>query len=181
MYFQLRNIGSIRNCLTEDVTKTLVTSLVLSRLDFCNSLLSGLPQDAMHRLQIVQNQAARLIKRTRKRDHITPVLKELHWLPVEKRIVYKVCLFCYKALNSQAPGYINDFLHRYKPTRSLRSENDTTIFTKPYCHYKTFGERSFSYFGPTVSNNLPQSLREAVSLQSFKKGLKHYLFLQAYC
>ena len=101
----------------------------------------------MHRLQIVQNQAARLIKRTRKRDHITPVLKELHWLPVEKRIVYKVCLSCYKALNGQAPGYIKDFLQE----RTFQVRVDQALSeTKE----QTNGTPQGSVISPTLFNVL---------------------------
>ena len=156
MYHQIRKIGSVRPFLTEDVTKTLVTSLVLSRLDFCNSLLGGLQQNSLHRLQIAQNQAARLVKRTRKRDHITPILKELHWLPVNQRIAYKICLLTFKGLNGLAPAYISNQLCLYKPTRSLRSMHDTT----PACRRcKTLGERSLSLLAPTLWNQLLQAIR----------------------
>ena len=95
-YFQIRNISKIRKFLTEDATKSLVQSLVMSRLDYGNSLLYGLPMTQISRLQRVQNTAARLIKRLPKSCHITPVLENLHWLPIAKRIEYKTLLHVYK-------------------------------------------------------------------------------------
>ena len=90
IYFHLRNIGKIRKFLDTDSTKSLVQSLVISRLDVCNSLLSNLPKRLTSKLQRAQNSAARLITRVKRRDHITPSLKELHWLPIVYRIKYKV-------------------------------------------------------------------------------------------
>ena len=90
LYFQLRRIGLVRKYLNEETTKTLVTSLILSRLDYCNSLLAGLNNKYLNRLQVIQNNAARLITRSKKRDHVTPLLKELHWLPVKERIIFKI-------------------------------------------------------------------------------------------
>ena len=92
LYFQIRKIGTIRNFLTEDVTKTLVTSFILSKMDYCNSLFAGLPNNALNPLQIVQNNAARLVFRQRKSDHVTRLLRDLHWLPVNEHIEYKMCV-----------------------------------------------------------------------------------------
>ena len=91
-YFELRRINSIRHCLSQDALKTLISAFVLSRIDYCNSLLAGCPKQLIHKLQKVQNNAARLICRTSKFDHISPVLHILHWLPVEQRIEYKLPL-----------------------------------------------------------------------------------------
>ena len=181
MYFQLRKIGTIRSCLNENVTKTLVTSLVLSKLDYCNSLLIGLPDETINRLQTVQNNAARLIFRKKKFDHVTPLLHELHWLPVRMRIDYKVCVFCYKTINNMAPKYLSNTIQIYTPARpDLRSANDKTALVKPKCKGVRFGERSFAYYGPHVWNQLPKSIREAGTLPIFKQLLKHHLFLRAY-
>ena len=180
MYFQLRKIGNIRDCLTESVTKTLVTSLILSKLDYCNSLLVGLPIETINRLQTVQNNAARLVFRKRKYDHVTPLLYELHWLPVSKRIDYKVCVFCYKTINNMAPMYMSTMIQTYTPARNLRSSNDSTVLVNPSYRYVHCGKRSFAYYGPYVWNQLPKHIREAGTLSTFKQLLKHYLFLKAY-
>ena len=97
--FHLRNIGKARRVLTEDATKTVMQSLVMSRLDYCNALLIWIQQDLIAKLQRLQNSAARIVSRTRKYEHITPVLIKLHWLPIKFRIQFKVLLLVYKALN----------------------------------------------------------------------------------
>ena len=181
LYFQLRKISSIRKYLSDHVTKQLVTSLILSKLDYCNSLLAGLPNDTLNRLQSIQNNAARLISRTRKTDHITPILKDLHWLPVKERIVYKICMTVFKCINNLAPIYLTDFIELYTPARNLRSSLDQTYLQKPLKkNYKFYGYRSLSYVGPNVWNQLPLSIREISSLPSFKARLKHHLFLKSY-
>ena len=99
MIFQLQKISSIRLYLTEEAAKTLVTSLILSRLDYCNSLLAGITKDNLSKLQSIQNHAAKLIKRKKKYDHVSPLLQELHWLPVTQRIDYKIALLVFKCIN----------------------------------------------------------------------------------
>ena len=102
-HYHLRNISKIRKYLDENSTETLVYALVLSKLDYCNTLLIGLPNYQIDRLQSVLNTAARIITFTCKYDHITPVLVGLHWLPVSYRIRFKVLLLTYKALNDLSP------------------------------------------------------------------------------
>ena len=97
--FELRRIGSIRSLLTTEATATLVSAFILSRLDYCNSLLSGCPRSLILRLQKVQNNAARLILRIPKREHISPHLASLHWLPIDSRIKYKLACICYNSVN----------------------------------------------------------------------------------
>ena len=109
--------------LTQKDTATLVHAFVTSKLDNCNLLLAELPQYLLDKVQRVQNAAVRLVSRTRKYDRITPVLRELHWLPVKQRIIFKILLFTYKALNVLAPQYISDFLVQYIPPRALRSSD----------------------------------------------------------
>ena len=112
-FFHLRNISKTRDCLSQADTGKLVHAFITSKLDSANSLLYGLPTFLIDRLQNVQNAAARIMTHTKKYDHIKPVLKQLHWLPVNKRINYKILLLTYKALNGQAPSYITELLdHR---------------------------------------------------------------------
>ena len=180
IYFQLKTIGSVRNYLTKAAAKTLVTTLILSKLDYCNAILSGLPAEKLSKLQVLQNQAAKLITKQKKSVHVTPILKELHWLPVKERIKYKTAVFCFKCLNDTAPLYLKQFLELYNPTRALRSSTDKLIFRTPKQNYKTYGERSFLFFGPQVWNVLPYKIRSAPNIHIFKKQLKHYLFTNAY-
>ena len=175
-FLELRRISSIRHLLSEDTTKTLVCAFVLSRLDYCNALLSGSPSHLINRLQKVQNHAARLIFRSSKYDHITPLLCSLHWLPVQQRISYKIACLCFKSIESSCPEYLTDLLHLYTPSRTLRSSSDARLFRIPTFRTKTFGQRSFAFQAPTVWNQLPHSLRYLPSLPTFKRHLKTHLF-----
>ena len=112
-FYYLRNIARIRRFLSEEECKVIVHTFVISRLDYCNVLLYGLPGKTLHILQRVQNYAARLIMRFGKSEHITPVLRYLHWLPVDARVDYKVLLYTYKAYNNHAPPYINEMITKY--------------------------------------------------------------------
>ena len=149
-----------------------------SRLDYCNGLLYGLQKEKTDRLQSVLNTAARLVTLTRKYDSITPVLKELHWLPVRFRTQYKVLLQVFKALNGMAPQYLSDKLVR-KENIGLRSDNRNLLkFQKS--RLKSYGDRAFSIAGPFLWNNLPDKLRLCSSLDTFKRLLKTHLFAIAY-
>jgi len=118
-HYQIRNIGCIRQFITTDACKTLVNSLVTSRLDYGNALLYGIRKLLTAHLQGVQNSAARLITRTRKREHIIPVLKSLHWLPVVYRPLYKLLMYTYKALNSTAPVCISGGTRDTLPSKTF--------------------------------------------------------------
>ena len=107
-----------------EVTKTLVTSLVLSRLDYCNDVLAGTSKKFLSRLQVVQNNAARLILKKKNSTSATPLLKELHWLPIAQRIDYICALLCFKCIHGVAPHYLRETSNLYKPKRSLRSTED---------------------------------------------------------
>jgi len=177
-YFHLRNIASIRKCLTDEATVQLVHAFVTSRLDSCNALLYGLPDCAIQRLQRVQNMAARMVTRKSKFDSITPLLVSLHWLPVKQRIVYKLMLLTHKVLHGMAPMYLRELIQEYNPTRSLRSEQ-TGLLVIPRCRLRV-GERSFACAAPKLWNALPQQLRQVDSLDAFKSSLKTYLFKKAF-
>ena len=178
-YFHLRNIGTIRRYITTDACRTIVQSTVVSRLDYANSLLYGLPQTLIGRLQRVQNAAARLITRTRKREHITPVLISLHWLPVEYRTKYKILVFTYKALDRTAPSYICDLIEQRHSTRALRSSS-RSLLSVPKTNTVTYGERCFRKAAATLWNQLPEELKQAPAVDIFKKRLKTFLFRAAF-
>ena len=121
-YYHLRNIARTRRYLDDFCLKTVVQALVMSRLDYCNFVLYGLPSYQIARLQHVQNVTTRLISKTQRSDLITPVLFSLHSLPIEARISFKILLLTYKILNGLAPGYLFDLISSYKPNRrNLRS------------------------------------------------------------
>ena len=175
MSLELRRINKIRHLVSKPVTEILVNSLVLSKLDYCNSLLANTSRENLRRLQIVQNNAARLVFRKKRFDSATPLLRALHWLPVEKRIVYKTCTTVYKALNNLAPTYIFNILELYVPRRSLRSSSDTTLLVK-FPAVRKIGEKSFKFFAPICWNSLPSAIRSSDSITHFKSSLKTFLF-----
>ena len=180
MFGQIRKISLYRNYLTDDVVIQLMVSLVLSRMDYCNSLLTGLPDYLITKLQRVQNCAAKICFRKRKSDHVTPLLKALHWLPVKERIEYKIATLCHKHFHGKLPSYLSSLLKRPLNTRSLRSSDDQTILYKPIKNMKTYGERSFEFYAPLTWNSLPREIRELDSHATFKKRLKTHLFLKAF-
>ena len=159
LFRQLRRIGKIRSFLSTEASKKLAVSLVLSRLDDCNSLLAG--------IQRIQNHAARLAFRKSRHANATALLRTRHWLPVKARIKYKIACLCFQCIyqNSMLP-YISDLLHPYCPSWTLHSL-DTSLLTVPCFSLKTFGKRSFSVFGPTVWNSLPLSLRKNTVFYNF--------------
>ena len=175
----LRRIGSIRHYLSDKATSCLVNSLVTSRLDFCNSSLYGISSDQLYRLQKIQNHAARLICKKRKREHITPILYELHWLPIKYRIQYKLAVFTFLYFEGTLPQYLSSSLSTYQPARTLRSSSEKLLVV-PRVNLKAAGERSFSFAAPTVWNTLPNSLRNLTDLPQFKRELKTHLFRQAF-
>ena len=177
--FEIRNISKIRKYLTDQAAVTLIHAYITSRLDYCNSLLYGIPNNLMKKLQRVQNMAARVVSRTRKYDHITPVLRKLHWLPVRQRITFKILMMTYKALNGQAPTYICDMLKQYHPSRPLRSQSHHRL-VEPATNTKTYGDRAFSNAAPILWNRLPLQIKQAKTLENFKQKLKMYLFSEAF-
>ena len=177
--FQVRNLGRIRKFLDSKTTEQLVHAFITSRLDIGNSLLHGLTKEQIHRLQLIQNTAARLVTRTKRSSHITPILFDLHWLPVHLRIQYKLLLLTYRAVNGLAPAYITELLDLYKPSRSgLRSTSKNLLVMKK--SYRSWGDRAFTIAAPRLWNSLPDHIRACSSLSSFKTGLKTHLMCTAY-
>ena len=154
-------------------------SLVPWELLYVNAILYGLPKFLIEKLQRVQNFSARLITGSYKYDHITPVLKSLHWLPVEQRIRYKIAVLGFKCVNGSAPGYLQNLVELYTPRRTLRSSSDKLTLSIPKVR-TLYGERSFRYHCAVEWNTLPYDIRSCESLDSFKAKLKTYLFSSAY-
>ena len=178
-FFHLRNIAKIRHILSQKDAEKLVHAFVTSRLDYCNSLLSGCPNKSIKTLRWIQNASAHVLTRAGIRDHISPILASLHWLPVKLRIEFKILLLTYKALNDRAPSYLKDLIVPYYPNRTLRSQN-AGLLVVPKISKSRIGARAFSHQAPLLWNHLPLSVREADTLSTFKSRLKTFLFDKAY-
>ncbi len=146
--------------------------LVLSRLDYCNALLAGLPASSIKPLQLIQNAAARLIFNEPKRTHVTPLFINLHWLPITACIKFKALMFAYRTTSgSFSPLYLNSLLQTYVPSRSLSSASEWRITVPSQRGTKSLSQ-TFSWTVPIWWNDLPNSIRAAESLPIFKKRLK---------
>ncbi len=174
-FFQLRLLAKVKPILSSKNFEKVIHAFITSRLDYCNSLYFGIGQTALSRLQRVQNAAARLLTSTKKRDHITPVLRSLHWLPVRYRVNFKILLLVFKSLNGLAPAYLSDLLTEHRPFLSLRSSNQR-LLSIPKSRLKCRGDRAFSVAAPTLWHALPLCIRSAPSISDFKSMLKTYLF-----
>ena len=176
MFYHLRRIGKIRNHLDDDTAARTINALITSRLDNNNSLLAGTSHANIHRLQLAQNASARVLTRSRKYDSIGPILKQLHWLPVERRITFKILTQVYKALNdSLYPLYLRQLFVEYSPRRSLRSSDAYRIVCVPRSH-NAYGDRQFSKYAAIAWNSLPDTVRACTNLGSFKRAIKTHLF-----
>ena len=172
--FHIHNIWRIRKYLTQKATEQIVHSFVTCRLDMCNSLYVGLPKKQVARLQRVQNMAARLVTIRSRSYSISEILGSLHWLPVSKRIIYKMLLITYKTLYYSSPQYLYQILKYHTPARNLRSSSQFQLFT-PKTN-TSWGDRAFVNVAPKMWNSIPLSIRQSPSVEVFKKKLKHYLF-----
>ena len=151
---------------------------IISRLDYCYSVFTGLPADQIARLQRVLNSAARLVMKKRRRDHVTPLLKELRWLSVKFRCHYKIATLAYRHFEGTLPPYLSSSLCAYGPSRSLRSSN-AMLLKIPKRKLNSFVQRSFSFMAPSLWNSLPATLRNIQTFSQFKSHLKTFLFAQA--
>ena len=179
--FHLRRIRQIKSCLNELCLQTLVQALVISRLDYCNSVLVNLPDSTLHPYTTILHSAARLAKGLKPRDHITPALRQLHWLPIKARITYKICLLMFNINSGSSPRYMSSLV---TPCNQIQSRTNLRSSTKgDYVIQRTtrtLGRRAFSVAGPSEWNKLPIIVREAPLTSSFKSRLKTHLFKTHY-
>ena len=150
-----------------------VHALVTPHLIYANSLLYGINKSHIEKLQVAQNSAARLIQRLKKHDRISHVRKELHWLPIEARIKFKLLNLTWKALNGKAPTYISELLHRNSNTQLRSHKNKALVVPRTLTK---FGDRAFSTVAPCLWNSLPVATRLSNSHNAFRRNLKTHLF-----
>ena len=156
-HFHLRSIGRIRNLLTFDATAQLMNALITTHFDFCNSILYNLSNNKIERLQRIQNQAARMLKRILRRNHITPVLRELHWLKIHDIIIFKILLLTHKAVNNTALEYLCDLIRFNVKITTIRTRAsfDPCLLCVPPISKRfanSFFDRSFKCAAPTLWN-----------------------------
>ena len=166
-YGLIRNIAGIRKYISRDHLKTLVNSIIVAKFDNCNSLYSGISSFEAGRLRKFQNACARLIYSKNKRDHVSGIMQELHWLPCDARIFFKLVCYVFKCIHSLAPSYLSELL-------VVKNHQDLSL-----CVPRTltsYGDRGFSCVGPKLWNSLPIDIRMVHSLDCFKSKLKHYFF-----
>ena len=177
--FGVYRIGRIRKYLDPGRAERLVHAFVTSRLNCNNSLLYGLPASQLARLQLVQNAAARLVTQTKRCDHISPILYEVHWLRIEDRVALKILLTAYNVHHGIAPKYICHLLSDYLPERNLRSASQ--LLFKPGPRTKTrYGDRASAVAAPRLWNHLPLNIHRATTMLSFMRKLKTHLFKYAW-
>jgi len=183
-FYHLRKIAKIRKHISRAAAAQLVSALVLSNIDYGNSLLAGLPDNRLYPLQKAQNAAARVVTGARRRDPMSRHLKDLHWLPISYRIDFKIAVLTWRCLNGCAPSYLSSLLHRRNlGGRTLRSSSSSASLTDlvpPSIHVKSYGRRAFSNYAPTLWNSLPGSIRSSPTLQRFRSALKTHLFRAAF-
>ena len=174
-YCKLHDIARIRPSLDTKTAQLVVQALVLSNIDYCNSLLAGSSWYQLNKIQRIQNMSCQVICNIRKHDHISLAMKNLYWLRIPERIAYKLCLLVYKCRNNLAPRYLSDLLQPRPSNRLLRSSQSDNIYA---AHFRNSQCQlsSFSSAGPRVLNALPASIKTAQSLDTFKTLLKTYLF-----
>ena len=178
-YVGIRDISKIRQYLTEEATAQLIIASATSKLGCNNALLYKCSKYLLDKLQLVQNNAARVISRRRKQDSIEHIRKQWHWLPIKFRIEYKINLTTFKCLNNSAPSYLTNLLIPHDPGRpNLRSaEKD---FRKKHRTRTVAGDRAFSNTAPALWNALPDEMHEINNLSHFKTALKIHLFNKAF-
>ena len=183
--FHIRNISRIRKYIPQDISIVLIQSLVMLRLDYSNGLLYELPKCTVSGLQAVQNSATRIVTQKRLRDHdsMARALMKIHWLPVDKRIEYKMLLYTYKELHGLAPGYLCKLVVPYEPRRVLRSA-ESNVLTVPPGKPGKHGSRSIVRASANLWNSLRREraawLKNSPTVESFKINLKTYLFCERF-
>ena len=166
LLYHLQCIRCFRRYLDDMTCAAVMQALVISRLDYTNSLLMGLPACTLKKLELVENSAARLFMGTSRQAHITPVLRELHWLPVARTITYKLLCLVYKALHEiSAPAYFRSLLCECGNEWVLCSSALITLVAPR--SFRSYGDRAFGIYTPKMWNSLPLHLRNSTSLASF--------------
>lgn len=175
---KLCQINRVKDSFDNETLKLVIETLVISKLLYCSTVWSNTSSNNINKLQSVQNFACRIITKTRKFDHVTPALRELNWLPVEKLLLYKDTVMAYKCFNGLAPDYLVDKFAKRSDIHD-RSTRNHNLLDIPL--YKTAtGQRTFNYRGVKIWNDLDDKLKNITSITTFKKDLREFLLKESY-
>lgn len=180
-FFHLRRLRQLRRILPRAAKQRLVSALILSRVDYCNAILVGLPASTLSPLKRLMNAAVRFVAGLKPRDHVTPAYKDLHWLPIEQRITFKLCSMMHSIVNGTAPTYISDLvtpISQLSGRSHLRSAA-AGDYDVPRTR-KRYGQCAFSVAAPSAWNDLPAHIRQLKNVSTFRRQLKGHLFREAY-
>jgi len=176
-FYHLRRLRAVRRQLGQVITARLVSAFVLSRLNYYNALLAELPASTLAPLQRVMNASARLVCDLSSRDHVTPALQSLHWLPIKQRIQFKLCLLVHLTINGKAPIYLTEIITRTASiagrTANRSAQNNDLVIQRTKLK---FGQRAFSVAGPRIWNSYQQNLKLQKILLHLNANLKHISF-----
>jgi len=178
----LRQIHSIRRSVPQSTLSTLISSFVVTKLDYCNIALASLPSCDLDRLQSVINAATCLTVGTHRHNHITPLLADLHWLRIPQRIQYKLYVLVYQCVQGSAPSYLPNAICSVasaEPRRHLRSKSSADLIV-PAMRRTTMGDRAFAIAGSRAWNSLPDAIRRSTFLAVFKRSLKTHFYIQCF-
>ncbi len=178
-FYHIRNIAKIRNYLDQKSAEIVVNAFVTSNLDYSNSLLYGMAANQIQKLQRMQNAAARVVLKLKKFDHITEGRKQLHWLPLQARMEFKISAITWKCLHDQAPSYLKELI-QIKQNRRVTRSNKSIVLIEPNTNLVTGGDRAFRKVAPKLWNKLPDKIRNSETYETFKKHLKTHLFRASY-
>ena len=178
-YYHIRGLRHIRAALSKDTACVVASAIVGPTLDYCNAMLVGISEVNLDKLRRVRNTLARIVTRTCRRDHISPVLADIHWLPIRARITYEIATVVFKMREVKQPMYLAELIVDYKLARELRSTSRLAL--KEPCVKTTTGQRSFHFAAAKIWNGLPDHIRSFDSLDTFKNHLKTHLHTLSYC
>ena len=175
----LQRVRLIKKYLTKEAAATIVQALVISHLDYGNALFYKLPDKIINKLQVLQNDAAKVVLFKKRSSSSTDARRELHWLPIRARIEFKIIMSVFKCVTNRAPDYLKSLLEKKLSCRTTRSMSNNA-FAIPRTKAQSFADRSFSVSGPQLWNALPEQLKEETNLECFKTKLKTHLFRKYY-
>jgi len=180
VFFCILQLKTFKQLLTQEAMMTLVYAFINSRIDYCNSVFNGISSQLLQRLQAIQNAAVRLITGARRSQHVTPILRQLHWLPIRQRILFKTAVLVYKCRHGMAPSYLSTYCiptSSHDGQRHLRSAVSGQLHVSVPRTTTNYGDRSFAVSSPVVWNSLPAALRLDMSV--FRRRQKTFFMSEA--